>query len=209
MGWSWAQSANVEEQHILPWAKKATIAYPVLGGATALIDLVTSSSWARYFHELRLLIDNPSIGSQLPQPRNPEWPLILVPFSLLVQILFVIWQYRAAITAQRLRYPARRSPALGVGSYLIPIVQFWFPYQSLRDCLPPGDPNRTMVLHTWLLLILTGIVNVALVVLLAEAHGLGIGLLVIQIGLETMLTLLGYRLVGAISAAHDRALAIT
>ena len=207
MGWSWTQNANVEEQQILPWAKRATIAFPLLGVATALINLATSSSWARYFHEFRLLIDNPSIRSRLQQPRTPEWTLILLPLSLLVQILFVVWQYRAAITAQRLRYPARRSPALGVGSYLIPIVQFWFPYQALRDCLPPGDPNRTMVLKTWLLLMLTGIISVVLVFLLAEAHGLGVGLLVVQIGLETWLASLGYRVVSAISAAHDTAFA--
>lgn len=209
MGWSWAQSANAEEQQILPWAKRATIAFPVLGVATALIDLATSSSWARYFHQFRLLIDNPSIRSQLPQPRTPQWTLILLPLSLLVEILFVIWQYRAATTAQRLRFPARRSPALGVGSYLIPVVQLWFPYQALRDCLPPGDPNRTVVLHTWLLLILTGLINVVLIVLLAEAHGLGVGLLVVQIGLETLLGSLGYRLVTAVSSAHNRALATT
>jgi hypothetical protein len=207
MGWSWAQSANIEEQQILPWAKRAAIAFPLLGVATALINLATSSSWARYFHAFRLLIDNPRIRSQLPPPRTPEWTLVLVPLSLLVQILFVVWQYRAAVTAQRLRYPARRSPALGVGSYLIPVVQFWFPYQALRDCLPPGDPNRTMVLKTWLLLILTGIISFVLVYFLAETHGLGVGLLVVQIGLETWLASLGYRVVSAISAAHDTALA--
>ncbi len=194
---------------MLPWAKVATIAYPALGVATALIDLATSSSWARYFHQLRVVIDHPRISPQLKLPSAPHWTLMLLPFTLLVEILFAVWQYRAAVTAQRLGYPAKRSPALGVWSYLIPVVQLWFPYQSLRDCLAPGDPNRVMLLNAWLLLIGTGLINGALIVLLAEVHGLGVVLVVVQVGMETVLAWLGYRLVTAISAAHSEVLATT
>jgi hypothetical protein len=206
---SWAQSANVAERRMLPWAKAATIAYPVLGIVTALIAFATSSDWARYFHDFRVWIDNLAVMPRPQAPMAPKWNWLIVPFSTVAQIVFVVWQYRAAVTAQRLGYPAKRSPALGAWSYLIPVVQFWFPYQALRDCLPPGDSNRPMVLSTWLLLILTGVINALLIVLLAEAHGLGVLLVLIQIGLEVFLASLGYRLVTIIAAAHGKALATT
>ena len=65
-------------------------------------------------------------------------------------IVFLIWQYRAATTARALGYPARRSPALGAWSWIIPVVNLWFPYQALRDLLPPNHALRPVVLRTWL-----------------------------------------------------------
>jgi hypothetical protein len=56
-----------------------------------------------------------------------------------------------------LHWPARRSPGWGVGFWFIPIVNFWMPYQAMRDCLPPGDPNRAVVLRYWLFWIGAGI----------------------------------------------------
>ena len=34
--------------------------------------------------------------------------------------------------------------------WFIPVVNLWMPYQAIRDCLAPSDPNRTVVLRFWL-----------------------------------------------------------
>jgi hypothetical protein len=75
------------------------------------------------------------------------WPLQLV--EVLCVIFFLIWQYRAATAARLLGFPARRSPGWGVGSWFVPVVNLWMPFQALRDCLPPGYPRRRA---PWLLL---------------------------------------------------------
>ncbi|TDN87724.1 DUF4328 domain-containing protein [Microbacterium sp. BK668] len=45
-------------------------------------------------------------------------------------IVWVLWQYRAAT---HLRGQTRRSPGWHVGSWFIPIVALWFPYQNVSD----------------------------------------------------------------------------
>lgn len=45
-------------------------------------------------------------------------------------ILWVIWQYRLAVIA---RGRTRRTPGWHVGSWFIPVVGFWFPYQNISD----------------------------------------------------------------------------
>src|SRR3977135_4748383 len=57
--------------------------------------------------------------------------------------------FRAAVVAKLLGLPARRSPALAAFSFLIPIVNLWWPYQSACDLLPPGHPGRHVVGRWW------------------------------------------------------------
>lgn len=69
---------------------------------------------------------------------------------LVVGILFLIWFHRALTNAQNLGLPLRRSPGWGVAGFLIPIVNFWFPYQSACDLFGPDRPERKLVLRWWL-----------------------------------------------------------
>ena len=52
-------------------------------------------------------------------------------------------------TARALGYAAKHSPGWGVGCWFVPVVALWMPYQALRDCLPPDDPNRKLVRTFW------------------------------------------------------------
>jgi hypothetical protein len=193
-----------------PWAKAATCVYPALAVAVGLVNLATASAWRAYFHSVRVLFD--SFGTTGPAPRLahiPAWVNLFIPFSLAAEVVFLIWQYRAATTARRLGYPASHSPGRGVGSYFIPLVQLWFPYQALRDCLPPDSEYRRRVLQVWLLLIVTGTINASLVVLLAEARPLGVALLVVSAALNAFLAASGYRMVQVITVTHWQALTPT
>jgi hypothetical protein len=71
-------------------------------------------------------------------------------------IVACIWQHRAASAGRALGIPSRRSPAWGVGSWFVPIVNLWMPYSAVRDCLPPDHPYRRRVLHWWIAWLLTG-----------------------------------------------------
>ncbi len=81
----------------------------------------------------------------------------LSPVSLIVGLLALaavvvacIWQHRAASAARALGIPSPRSPAWGVGSWFVPVVNLWVPYSAIRDCLPPDDPHRPRVLQWWI-----------------------------------------------------------
>ncbi len=66
-----------------------------------------------------------------------------------VYVVFLMWFFNAATGAQALHIPSRRSPGWAIGGWFIPIVNLWFPYQSAKGLLPPGDPGLTLVKRWW------------------------------------------------------------
>jgi hypothetical protein len=83
---------------------------------------------------------------------NPILSLVSNLTSLVVFVAFVItlvWVHASATTAARLGLPAKRSPGWAVGGFLIPVVDLWWPYQSVRDLFPPGHPARRVVVQWW------------------------------------------------------------
>jgi hypothetical protein len=69
--------------------------------------------------------------------------------TIVVGIVVLIWFHRAASNAEALGLPQRRSPGWAVGGFILPIVNFWFPYQSACDFFPPGSPDRKLVGRWW------------------------------------------------------------
>jgi len=92
---------------------------------------------------------------------NPVFELV----ALAAVILACIWQYRAASTARALGFPAKHSPGWGVGSWFVPVVSWWMPYQAIRDCLAPDDPHRSIVKQFWFFLISSQLFSLVAVVL--------------------------------------------
>jgi len=142
----------------------AVLGYLSIVTFEAIDNFANAERWRNYFHLMRLTFDRAFSGAT-PQtvnmPPNPvlggsgEWILQLLTIVSLVIVLN--WQFRSALVARSLGYPARRSPGWAVGVWFIPLVNLWKPYQSLRDLLPPRHPLRRMVLIGWLLMIFTGV----------------------------------------------------
>jgi Domain of unknown function (DUF4328)/Protein of unknown function (DUF2510) len=99
---------------------------------------------------------------------------------LVVAIFFLIWFHKAATVAAQAGVPARRSPGWAVGSWFIPIVNFWFPYQSAVDMFPPGHPARPMVKRWWGLWLATAFS--AYVVIIGSVLATGVGLAMALVG---------------------------
>lgn len=127
--------------------------------------------------------------------------------AAIVAVIFACrWQHRAASTARAIGLPAKHSPGWGVGSWFVPIVHLWMPYQALRDCLPADDPNRRLVK-------VFGACFAAQLVLLEAAFiiALSSSTLSIFFCLPAALLCLGMistgpRIITAIAAAHQKAL---
>jgi Domain of unknown function (DUF4328)/Protein of unknown function (DUF2510) len=89
--------------------------------------------------------------------------LQIVQFGLLaVGVIFLAWFYKASQLAQAAGLPLRRTPGLATGGFIIPIVSWWWPYQSTRDLFVPGDPRRRIVGRWWALWLCTQFMTVPL-----------------------------------------------
>lgn len=118
-------------------------------------------------------------------------------------ILFMIWFYRAAQLAASSGLTARRSPGLATASFIIPIVNLWWPYQSTRDLLPENHPGRQVVKRWWALWIGCTIGGLAV----GAAAFTGAVALAIATGITVVLALLAAvtarNVVTAIADAHN------
>ncbi|MFT4214988.1 MAG: DUF4328 domain-containing protein [Microbacterium sp.] len=68
-------------------------------------------------------------------------------------VLWVIWQYRAA---ELVSGRTRRTPGWHVGSWFVPIVSFWFPYQNISDLWRASHRSVPSWQLPWWLLWLSG-----------------------------------------------------
>ena len=92
---------------------------------------------------------------------SPPIGLLVGVLTLAAVVVACIWQHRAASAGRALGIPSRRSPAWGVGSWFVPIVNLWMPYSAVRDCLPPDHPYRPRVLQWWVAWLLAAFLSAA------------------------------------------------
>ena len=119
--------------------------------------------------------------------------------------LFLRWIHRAATLANRAGLPARRSPGMAVGSWFIPIVNLWFPYQGMRDLTPAGDPARRIAQLVWTGFIGGTVVGTAAIFSgLLGASGLAVGCAVVAALAQLFTIMQCLRLISTVDAAHDR-----
>lgn len=128
--------------------------------------------------------------------------------ALAVGVLLMVWLFRAATLAARAGLPARHSPVWAVFGLLIPIISLWFPYQMVRDLLPPGHPSRRTVNFWWASWLGTsiGAVPVFVVSLFSVSIGLLLaGCLAVVLCWMVVLT---HRVLADVGAAHARLLGL-
>lgn len=146
------------ERRAARWALVAVTAGAVVGIAESLLAI-----WA--FSSLRHGFFDDIENGRNPSPPNlgpyAAWELLSFG-TLALEILLMIWLYRAATLARRAGLPAKRDPVWAILGFIVPIVNFWFPYQIARDCFDPRDPRRAVTPRwwTWYLIATLGLVPV-------------------------------------------------
>lgn len=165
-GWTDPRRAVEDERTTARWARHGIVIY-------GLVTLAAMYFAYRMFSAIGELADeayaNPEAMSD-PAAMFGDgslfvWSQLLNLVQLGTFILLLVWIYRAATAAAALRIPARRSPGWAVGGWFIPVVNLWFPCQSLRDLLPPEHPTRGRILWLWVGTIVAQLVTVAGLVL--------------------------------------------
>jgi len=178
------------------WSRFGRWAF-VLLGIRAIEDSLYSEprigrelrSW---FHGCRAALD---AGGQCTASANfGIWNYNLLFF--VPQIVMIVWLYQVASVARRLNIPARHSPGWAIGGFLVPIVNFWFPYQVARDCFLPQHPGRSTVAMWWgmtLGSIATGITVVLVAALSGRTAGTICGAALLAVPVWAAVS--GYRMV--------------
>lgn len=140
------------ERRAAGWARRAVV---VIAGVQAI-----ATPWTVYlgaFEDRNFLRLSDGATSPPMLPADFYWGYLPVAVGTVAIVLLAVWMYRAAVHARRLGLPARRSAVWAWLAWMIPVVNFWFPYQVIRDCLPPSDGDgRRRVLRWWLLYQLGG-----------------------------------------------------
>jgi hypothetical protein len=195
---------------MMPLARVAVV-LPAVYYIVQLINLrVEAANWRSFGHQFRVNYDAARAGQPAPgyHTQNLVNPLVGVVALVTIAAVIVacIWQHRAAAAARELGFPAHRSPAWGVGSWFVPVVNLWMPYGALRDCLPPGDPHRAQVLRWWIAWIAGVWLTVAATICALASTGAAL-----VVSIPAALALLAVAawapgVVTAIAAAHRQAL---
>jgi hypothetical protein len=157
------QSVDVERR-MVPAARVAVAVPAVYLLVSLVLQRVNADQLRSAGHQFRIDWNDAQRGITPPPYHAPGNSL--APVGLLVGVITVaavvvacIWQHRAASAGRALGIPSRSSPAWGVGSWFVPVVNLWIPYSAVRDCLPPGHPHRRRVLHWWIAWLLAGFLS--------------------------------------------------
>ena len=122
-------------------------------------------------------------------------------------VMLIAWTYRCATAAAVLGIPARREPIWAIVGWLVPVIGYWFPYESVRDCLPPDHPARRDVLRWWLGYVAAAVVAPTAIVLAFVGTTPFVVAFAVLAVLDVVTLVIGLRVANAIDDAHRAALA--
>lgn len=137
-----------QEERFGEWHRRALLAWPFVVAAGLFMMAAMVESFADFFRDAINAEDPDTIelpGTGALQGVN----LLISPLSVGMLVLRLVWFGNAASVARGLGVPARRTTGWAVAGWLIPVVNFWWPYQGMRDLTPAGDPARRAVGLWW------------------------------------------------------------
>jgi hypothetical protein len=203
-----------EERSIAPAARFAVVMPAVYFLVSLILQRVNADQLRSAGHQFRLDFHDAQLGKTPPPYHAPSnsftsLGLLVGVVTLAAVVVACIWQHRAASAGRALGIPSRRSPAWGVGSWFVPIVNLWMPYSAVRDCLPPGHPHRPRVLQWWIAWLLAAYLSTAAAV--CALVSTGVALVVSVPAALACLAVIAWApgIVVAIAAAHREAAART
>ena len=199
------------ETRKLPWAK---VAIWVLAAQPLVLGLLVLLVWhdaAHWFSEIRTTLNETPAGVNpvLPQPPGALGSafvlyFVFVAFTTAWTIVLMVFMYSAATHARNLGLPARLSPIWAVLGWIVPVVNLWFPYWVLRDCLPsrPGE-RGDLAIRYWLLYVFSFVILVVVIVGRSINPVLGAILLAVAAGYAFLEGHAGSRTIDQINKTHQ------
>jgi hypothetical protein len=115
------------ERRLTPWLRGLLVVWPL---ATAASTALLAASFDEVLDVVR------GAGDQSTASGWSALGQLAGALGLALLVVRMLWLFRAAHTAQELGLPARRNPWPAAISWLIPILNFWWPYQAVTDLFP-------------------------------------------------------------------------
>lgn len=188
------------ERSLLRWLQPLLI----VAGIVQAAGMFSSAAQAKWFVAHWDELTRAGGTSNLKAPNGGPLAGLVLPVGIAVGVLFLMWFYRAARTGWASGLPARRSPLLATFSFIIPIVNLWWPYQSAMDMIPADDPTRGLVQRWWILW-LTATLCGPLIFAAQATYGTNAARVVAVVGAVAVISasLAAYALVGSITRIHE------
>jgi hypothetical protein len=198
-----AGGANIAaERNLARWVQPALL----VGGfaqAFAILGSVPQAQWlVTHWEE----INRPSGPvPQMPVTTATSLAQLSGFLGIAVGVLFLVWFYRAASTAWSSGLPARRGPLMATFSFVIPVLNLWWPYQATLDMVPATD-RRPSVIRLWWALWLLGTLCGLLVLPAAAVYTETVARVVAGVGAAVMVAaaLAARAVVAYVTDAHSR-----
>ena len=192
-----------DEHNAAVWAKRGFIALIVGRLVGFFVALIVFS---QFVDDIRRAIDTDTTVNT----NGSAYNAVSLPFStlsLLGLVAVIIWSYKAATVADNLHYPAVRGTVWAAVGWIVPIVNFWFPYQAIRDCLAPDNPERRTVKQWWTFYLIGLFIWIpALVIAIAGSLAVSFAFTVPALVVGAMEFALALRVVDAIESDHAAAI---
>jgi hypothetical protein len=151
------EAARPAPQPAAPWPTLPPIApqavvparpvQPLSGLGEALTVLLVVASVAGV---LTLLFPFPSGGRVADSPVQALLGLLAAASIVATVITFCVWLHRACANAAQAQPAAGVRPGWAVGSFFVPVVHFWIPFQQVRKAWRAhGPPQAAGLLSGW------------------------------------------------------------
>jgi hypothetical protein len=135
------------------WLQRYLIVEPIVTLGSVASSLAIAENFREFFRQFR--DDAASADATLLQPTGlAALGQVLGVIAIIGTILRILWMIQAGKQAMARARTLRRSPVLGAFGWLIPIVNFWWPYQAMTDALGAGRANARGVKPWWALTVL-------------------------------------------------------
>jgi hypothetical protein len=149
------------ERALARWLRP-TLILAAVSSAASQVSSVDQIQWIADHWDR--LMSGKTTTSQLPTPAGGIVGAVAQTstiFGVAAVVLFLMWFYRAATNGWAAGLPARRSPTMATVSFIIPILNLWWPLQSTLDMVPADTPNRNLIRWWWVFWLLAGLCGLA------------------------------------------------
>jgi hypothetical protein len=200
-------TADLDSEHQA--GKRAAIALIVGATLSAVEFVIVAAVFGPSLHRAFDQLDEShpaNLNTGFPGASFGWWELVTLA-GLAIQILIMMWLYRAATVARRAGLPARRDPVWAILGFIVPIVNFWFPYQVAADSFPPGDPARRAAARWWAWTLGQDFAVIPVFIVSLFSTTAGVIVAVVLIVVPAMAAREGRHLIAALSQSHRKLLA--
>src|SRR5262245_17388622 len=181
------------ERRLTPWLRGLLVVWPV---ATAASMVLLALSFQDVLDAVRGATDTSTQSgwSALGQAAGAV--------GIAVLVVRMLWLYRAATTARELGVPARRNPLPAALGWLIPILNFWWPYQGVTDLYPYDRRPDRRIAWWWATSVAASITPLAAVAMAYVPLGVSAVLLVLALVPVVVAAVLEIGIVADVVAVH-------